>query len=204
MPRKRPPEVPGVLYHIYSRGNDHGRIVLDDIDRTARLQIFAETAKRYGWKVSAFVVLDNHDHYLIELTQPNRGLGMAFLNGKFARRFNRRHGRSDHVFGKRYGCKEVVTQEHLESLTTYIPANPVIARLCERAEDYRWSSFAATVGLAEMPSFLDPGPLLEQFGRDPARARARYMAAVERAVRTWPERPRPGSWHRDVDRWYEP
>lgn len=203
MSQKRPDEVPGLLYHITSRGNDGLPIVLDDIDRTERLRLVATTVVRYEWKCRAYALLDNHEHLLIELTQPNRALGMAFLNAKYARRFNRRHGRSDHLFGKPYGCRPVVSRKHFERVTTYIPVNAYDAGLCERPERYVWCSYAATVGLAPMPTFLEPGPLLEQFGRDAARARARYMAAVEQAMEVWPERPRSSRWDGAVDWWDE-
>lgn len=182
MPKKPRDQTPHVLHHIATRGNDRHRVVLDELDRTRMLITLATTVRRYRWRCRAYTVLDNHYHFLIEPTEGNLATGMAFLNGHYARAFNRRHDRSDHVFGKPYYNEIVEDDAHLHSLGVYIARNAPKAGLCERAEDWPWSSFAATVGLAKKPSFLEPAPLLEQYGGGEARAAARYVADVAVAI----------------------
>jgi len=41
--------------------------------------------------------------------------------------------------------------------------NPVEEGLCARAREWRWSSFAGTLGLSERSSFVDDGPVLGCF-----------------------------------------
>lgn len=62
--------------------------------------------------------------------------------------------------------------------------NPVRASLCDRAEEWRWSSYAATLGLAPLPQFLDPRPLVADFGPDLGTARRGLAAFVAEEAET--------------------
>ena len=57
--------------------------------------------------------------------------------------------------------------------------NPEKQFLCESARDWRWSSYAATVGLAEPQPFVDATQVLSCFGPPPELAVARLRAFVE-------------------------
>lgn len=60
--------------------------------------------------------------------------------------------------------------------------NPVRAGMVERPEEYRWSSFRATVGLDAAPAWLTTEWLLKQFSDDPRRAVARYAEFVDAGI----------------------
>ncbi len=64
---------------------------------------------------------------------------MRHLNGRYAQRFNRRHGWSGHVFAQRYSAYVIRDARHLEQACAYIAANPVKAGLCETDEDWPWT-----------------------------------------------------------------
>lgn len=117
-----------------------------------------------GWRCHAYCLLTNHYHLLIETPEPTLADGMHCLNGRWARWFNKRYSRVGHVFQGPYGAECVSTDEHLLELFRYISLNPVRAGLCEAPEDWPWSSFAATVGLAEPPSFLTLSLVESLFG----------------------------------------
>jgi hypothetical protein len=100
------------------------------------------------------------------------------INLRYARWFNRRYRLRGHVFGGRYHARLVADAPHGLEVSRYIPLNPVAAGLCSRPEEWPWSSYAATIGLVPVPSFLRPGVMLEQFGDEPL-ARRRYRQFVE-------------------------
>jgi hypothetical protein len=56
--------------------------------------------------------------------------------------------------------------------------NPVEAGICPSPFDARWTSFAATAGLAPAPDYLRVDQILECFGDDPDAARRRYVEFV--------------------------
>ncbi len=91
MPRIPRSQLPSpAWYHMICRGVEQRTIVLDDRDREAWFRLLQEVEARFGWKLHAWTLLDNHFHLLIETTQPQLSRGMQRLNGLHAVRFNRR------------------------------------------------------------------------------------------------------------------
>jgi REP element-mobilizing transposase RayT len=139
------------------------------------------TTAALEWLIRSFVAMPNHYHAVIETPKPNLSEGMHRINGLYARRFNRRHGQSDHLFGRRFHAVEITSDEHLLEACRYDVLNPVRAGLCQRPEEWRWSSFKATAGLAPYPYFLALDGLLDCFSGDPRRAERLYRDFVEDA-----------------------
>ena len=95
-------EFPGALYHVMSRGNGRGRIVRDDVDREQRLDGLRRSVEIYGWRLHAFVLMDNHDPLFVETPEANLSAGMQHLNGSYTGYFNRRHRRVGHLLQGRF------------------------------------------------------------------------------------------------------
>ena len=140
--------------------------MFDDVDRERFLALLLETARRFGWIIHAYVLMDNHYHLLIET--PREGTlsrGMQRLNGLYAQYFNRRHCLSGHLFQGRYGSKQITSNEQLLTLVRYLAWNPVHAGLCVGPAAFPWSS---------VRRLLPSDRVLGWFGGDPAAARTRY------------------------------
>ena len=161
-----------------ARGDNREPIFLDDRDREKHLELLDEVVRREEWSCFAYCLMTNHFHLLIETPESNIAHGMQALNGRYAQSLNRRHGRVGHVFERRYDSVLIETDSHLAEVERYIVLNPVRAQLRQRAEDWLWSSYRATAGLARAPRFLDLDRLLTTFARDPQVARARYADFV--------------------------
>jgi putative transposase len=108
--------------------------------------------------------MPNHYHATIRPLQPNLSAALQQLNGRYAQYWNRRHRRVGHVFQGPFKAQIVQDDGYALTLSRYIVLNPVRARLVERPEDWRWSSYAATIGLRPMPSFLADHAALALFG----------------------------------------
>ena len=154
----------GGLYHVTSRSVDRRAIFRRNRECVLLLDIFGNVVARFGWKCLGFCVMTNHYHLLFQTPQPNIAAGMCRLNGEFAQIYNRRHGRTGHVFERRYRSELIERDSHLLEACRYVVLNPVRAGMCERPEDYDWSSFGATIGGKECPPFLAVGALLDLFG----------------------------------------
>ena len=63
----------------------------------------------------------------------------------------------------------------------YIVLNPVRAGLVERAGDWKWSSYRATAGMAEVPGWLAVDWTLSQFARRRSTARRAFRRFVAEA-----------------------
>ena len=165
-------EFAGALYHLTSRGDRREDIYLDDADRVMFLEVLAEVCDRFRWVCHAYCLMSNHYHLLIETRESTLAKGMRQLNGVFTQRSNRRHHRVGHVFQGRYKAILVQKEAYLLELARYVVLNPVRGGMVRSARDWPWSSYRATAGWSEAPSWLTIDWLLSAFG-------ARRKAAME-------------------------
>lgn len=167
----------GAVHHVYARGNDRQRIFADDADRRAYLCLLGQEVARRHWRCLTYCLMANHVHLLVETPAPNLSVGMCLLQGQYARRFNRRHGRTGHVFQGRYGAVRIEDDAQLWMTVGYIARNPVEAGLVARAGDWRWSSHQAVMGRAPSGWLDVPGLFgrLGALGGDPL---SRYAECV--------------------------
>jgi putative transposase len=168
----------GAIYHVTTRGNGRRTTFFDDIDYETFFRELGVTATGLRWLVHSFVAMPNHYHAVIETPEPNISEGMRRVNGLYARRFNKRHGQTDHLFGRRFHAVEVMSDGQLLEACRYDVLNPVRAGICAKPEDWRWSSFKATAGLAPYPYFLSLDRILGWFSNDPLRAQRLYIDFV--------------------------
>ena len=137
----------GAFYHVGIRGNNHAPIVVDDGDRIVFFHILRRVERRYGWRTHVRCLMGNHYHLLVETPLPNLADGMRDLNGDYARAFNERHKRKDHVFGRRYWSKVIESDEQYEATVEYIVNNPLHHGFVRRLEQWRWTSGTAVSAL---------------------------------------------------------
>ncbi len=196
MPRQLRIQYPGALYHVTARGNRREDIVQDDEDREMLLATLAEACKKTGWEVLAWVIMDNHYHWLLRTPKPNLVAGMSWFQGTYTQRYNARHRVWGHLFGGRYKAIPVQPLEsgsgdYLKTLMDYIHLNPVRAKMVGGQHglgllDYRWSSLAQGYGLpsGKRSKWLKVEEGLRIFDLpDTAAGRRRFMQRLEERVR---------------------
>ncbi len=79
---------------------------------------------------------------------------------------NRRHRRSGHIFEQRYKALLVDKDNYLLQVRRYIHRNPLEARLVQRPQGYRWSSYGAYVSGKRVRGLTTP-TVLKQLGAKP-------------------------------------
>jgi putative transposase len=181
VPRQPRTLVAGGTYHVTARGNRRQAIFADDFDRRLFLRLLDDSVARFRWRCGAYCLLSNHFHLLVETPRDPGDLvaGMRRLNGRYAQWFNDRHEVVGHPFQDRFGSKLIEREGHLLETLRYIVRNPVEAGLCTAPEDWRWSSYPATIGLAPCPELLSPDLALDLFSGDLQRARGRFKSFVD-------------------------
>jgi putative transposase len=157
-------EFEGAVYHITSRGNARQDVFLDEGDREIFLSTLEEVVERYHWLCFAYCLMSNHYHLLIETPEGNLSRGMRHLNGVYTQKFNRSHGQAGHIFQGRFKSMVVQKETYLLELCRYIFLNPVRAGIVSSPEEWKWSSYSATIENSERPIFLYPDWILAQFG----------------------------------------
>ncbi|MBI2214771.1 MAG: transposase [Acidobacteria bacterium] len=157
-------EYPGAVFHITSRGNERRHVFLDDEDRDQFLQLLADAVTRFSWILTAYTLMTNHFHLVIETPVPTLSRGMQWLNGSYAAWFNRKYDRSGHLFGGRFHAFIVEKESYYLELIRYVALNPVRAKMVTRPEEYRWSSYRATAGYEPAPAWLQVSEIATLFG----------------------------------------
>jgi putative transposase len=81
-------EYAGGVYHVINRGNYRRNLFTGKGAAEAFERTLGEAAERFSWRVHAYVVMSNHFHIALELTEPNLSAGMKWLQGTWIRRSN--------------------------------------------------------------------------------------------------------------------
>jgi len=199
----------GGWYHVTARGNERREIFLDDPDRRHFLQLLERMADMFALRLHAFVLMSNHYHLLVELTDANLSRAMQWLNTSYSVWFNRRHARSGHLLQGRFKSVAVERESWALELSRYIHLNPVrvhrlglgkserqrsrtvgveelepdqVRQRIEQLRRYAWSSYRAYIGSAKPPRWLNTEEVLALGGQRERRAE-RYRDYCEQAIR---------------------
>lgn len=175
-------EYPGSLFHITVRGNEKRPTFIDDRDRHRFLDLLGEAVRRFDWVITAYVLMSNHYHFVVELTDNTLSRGMKWLNGAYSQWFNHVHDRVGHLFQGRFKSFLIDKETYFREVLRYVILNPVRAEMVARPENYEWSSYRATIGQVAAPSWLDVDAALVLFGNDRGTARVQYQRYVNDGI----------------------
>lgn len=174
---------PGLVYHVMARGNARMTIYRDDADCRRFLDLLETVVYRFRVECWAYCLMPNHYHAIVRTPEPNLSQAIRYLNGVYAQRWNRRHGRVGHVFQGRFTSQVVDDESYLLVVSRYVVLNPVRAGFARTPAEWQWSSYRATAGLTLCPSFVDVEPVLRQFGDESRRVlRRRYVQYINAAM----------------------
>jgi putative transposase len=179
MARPRRDTDPGT-FHVTCHSVRDTELFRDDLDRARFLNELAAVTARVGWTCIAYCEMTTHYHLLVDVEEGMLPIAMHRLNFRYACSFNARHGTRGHVLERRYGADRIMSEAHLLHAFRYVARNPVAARMVAAPQDWPWSSYAATVGLAQPCSFVDASPVLEFFGATRELATAMLREFVEK------------------------
>lgn len=184
-------EFEGAIYHLLGRGNARQRIFASERDQSEFLRLLAASADRFDGAVQAFALMSNHFHLVAQTRQANLSRWMHWLMVSYTVYFNRRHGRSGHLFQGRYKSFLVEGGEYLLGLSRYIHLNPVRGAALgrgtpterrERLRAYRWSSYRGYAGLGKPLAFVQEDLVLGEMQVPKRIGRVRYRRFVEEGL----------------------
>ena len=135
-------DAPGTLHHLMIRGIEGRKIFENDQDKSDFISRLSQLVEPTGIRILTWVLMSNHAHLLVFSGTKGISLFMRRLLTGYAIHYNRRHGRSGHLFQNRY--KSIVCDEerYLLELVRYIHLNPLRAREVKnlaQLEQYPWS-----------------------------------------------------------------
>jgi putative transposase len=167
----------GAVYHMMARGVRKSDLYIDDDDRRKFLKLLAAAVKKFGCLCYSYNLMGNHYHLVILTTRKNFSRVAQYLNGEYAKYFNRRHKYTGHVFDGRCNAPLIEDNNYLIAALAYVARNPVAANLVKDAADWKWSSYRATIGKCACPRFLTTDWLRRLFGTESVAEACRRFAA---------------------------
>ena len=132
-----------VVYHALNRGNCRMKIFTKPGDYAAFLQLLEQGRQRTAMRILGFCLMPNHWHLVL---WPRRDGDLSRFLGwvctTHVRRWREHRGNTGegHLYQGRFKSFPVQDDPHLLTLLRYVEANPLRARLVERAEQWQWSS----------------------------------------------------------------
>jgi putative transposase len=130
--------------HVIQRGNNHGLIFRAPSDYDVFRITLRRAVDRYGLRVHAYVLMDNHFHLMV--TPQSEGAlprAMQSIGRRYVRFFNDRYERTGGLWEGRYKIALLHDERYWLTCLRYVELNPVRAGLVSSPAHYRWSSYRA-------------------------------------------------------------
>ena len=159
--------VPNYPHHITQRGNRRQQTFFSKRDYQYYLRLALEAREKALVEVWAYCLMPNHVHMIL-VPGAEDGLSkyLAPIHHKYALAVNKRMRWKGHLWQERF-YSAVMDEIHLLQAVRYVELNPVRAKLCDKAQDWKWSSARAHVS-GKDDDILKVEPLLERVNDWPA------------------------------------
>lgn len=180
MSRRERIHIPGGFYHVTLRGNSRKRIFFDDDDRVKFCLLMQEGVERFGHRVHAFCLMNNHVHILVQAGEKPIGKAMQNLAFRYSRKLNKKFKTTGHRFQGRYYSGIIDTDAYLHEAIKYIHLNPVRANMIDEPSKYYWSSHCHYLYQADIP-WVERDFALQMFNNDLTKAVSAYDSFMETA-----------------------
>jgi putative transposase len=161
--------------HCTWRSHDNELVL--DVPEAKRefLRLLRAFKVRYGILILAYCVMGTHPHVVCVATKGQQAFSRFWqiVNHRFARWYNRRHGRRGQVVMERLSSPQIQDDRYLIEAIRYVDLNPVKAKLVARAKDWAWSSHRH-YALGEPDDLVDDAPAYLNLGRNAIERRIAY------------------------------
>ncbi|MCF6093283.1 transposase [Microaerobacter geothermalis] len=178
--------LPGVTYHVVSRGNWREELFRDEQDIFVFFELLDAVAEKVTFEMYAYCLMKNHFHLMLSTSEEPLSKLMALLNKRYADYYNNRYSLSGHLFEKRYYSGPIKDEYGFLQVSRYIHRNPVEANLVKSPSDYPWSSYRCYVKSRwQAPRMVDTNKVLSRIpGDEESRAKAykKYVEKVEKKL----------------------
>ena len=154
------------FYRVSARGIGKQLIFETDDDRWEFLELMRDCCRDAGVTVLAWCLMSNHVHLVLADYEDAMSAAMQRLLLTYARRFNKRTGRSGCLFRDRFERRSLDTDWQVMEAIRSVHADPQEAGIA-LIERYPWSSFAEYLRAYDNDmtrGFSDPSCVLELFG----------------------------------------
>lgn len=136
----------GVIYHVFNRGNGRMQLFHKPADYEAFAALMGEVREQVPVRLLGYCLMPDHWHLVL---WPKRDGELS----RFMQRLSTAHVRRQragypadaggHLYQGRFKSFPVQRDDHLLAVLRFVEANPIRAKLAVKADEWKWSSFAA-------------------------------------------------------------
>jgi len=142
MPRQARKDLDTPFVHVMIQGVNKEYIFYKKEYIEKYLEIMERNQKDYNFNIIAYCMMNNHAHFLV-YTEDIQEFGkfMQKTNLIYAQMYNKEEKKCGVLFRNRYQTEAIYNIKYLINCIKYIHNNPVKAKMVERCEDYKYSSY---------------------------------------------------------------
>lgn len=142
MPRLARKNINTPFLHIMVQGVNKEYVFNERNDKIEYLKLIKEYDKSEFLEFLSYCIMDNHAHFTVYAPDKDELSKLMFnINLRYARLYNKNNNRCGVLFRNRYQIQPIYSEKHLLKCINYIHQNPVKAKMVEKCEDYKFSSY---------------------------------------------------------------
>lgn len=168
----------GTAHHVNIKAVAGVHAFPDNAHRDFFLELLEYEIVASKWSCLSYTIMGTHYHVAVELEDLTLSSGFQRLSSRYARWFNRQHGRTGALWQARFYDVLIETDLQLLETERYIALNAKKAGLVAEPEDWPYCSYGATVGRFPKDPLVESDVVLRLLSRNPRVARARLRAFV--------------------------
>ncbi len=141
MPRTARKESSTGVYHVLIQGIEKNALFQDKKDRQKYLEVLKECKDISRFDLIAYSLFPDHVHLLIRQGNETLSNTMKRAGSRYVGWFNLKYARSGPLFRGRFASEPVENEAELVRVMRYIHSEPVRSGLCEKPDDYPYTSY---------------------------------------------------------------
>ena len=142
MPRRARRLLDSSYLHIIVQGLNKEYIYIDEKKKQKLYNLMLKKKENLDLKILAYCIMDNHLHMIVFSEDiENVSTYMQRLNTAYALYYNTIKNRVGYVYRDRYYSEAISTERYLYNCIAYIHYNPVVAKIVNKPEEYKYSSY---------------------------------------------------------------
>lgn len=153
-------------HHVMNRGVDRRSIFFHDSDRLEFGRLLGDIHERFGVRIHAYCLLDNHYHLVVHCPNGELSAAMQRHGSIYTRHVNDRVGRDGPIFRGRFRSRLITSTDYLANAVRYVHRNALDVQGVTAPDEYRWSSHRTYLGHRRRPEWLVTDHVLRWFGND--------------------------------------
>ncbi len=102
----------------------------------------------FNVRIHAFVLMSNHFHMLVSASESNVAPAVEYLISNINQAVSKKE--TEPLFDGSYQATMIKSRVYYEHAYKYVYRNPVEAKMCDRVEDYRYSTLRGILGFGPL------------------------------------------------------